>query len=247
MIVGPVVGGALAGFGLLVPLFFAAGLTGLSALAIWRFLPQAPRPLAGRNVRRKLRFTDPRLRHYLLASFGAFVGFSGIQQTLGFRLQDSLALSNTETAQYTGIALMVSAGCTFLMQLLVAQRLKSTAQRLMQVGLGALLVGTLLIAASHGFHALLVGMGFLGAGIGLLVPAVASGASLAVTQEEQGGAAGLVTACPAAGFVVGPVAAGALYTVHPALAPSGAALVVLVVLMMSLRQRPTSVSESAPD
>jgi MFS family permease len=104
----------------------------------------------------------------------------------------------------------------------------------MLFGLSGLLLGTVLIAASQGFYPLLAGMGLLGAGIGLLVPAVASGASLAVSAEEQGGAAGLVTACPAAGFVVGPVAAGFLYTVHPALAPAGAALVILIVLVLSL-------------
>ena len=236
MIIGPVFGGALASFGLLVPLFAAAALTGVSALAIWYWLPRVTRPLQDRKLRKKLSVLDPRIRDYLLASFGGFVGFSGIQQTLGFRLQDSLGLSNTETAQYTGIALMVSAGSTFAMQMLVAQRFKSTPVLLVRWGLGALLAGGLLIAASHGFHLLLGGMAFLGAGLGLMVPAVASGASLAVSPEEQGGAAGLVTATPAAGFVVGPVACGSLYTLHPTLAPLGAAAVIAWVLTLMLRK-----------
>lgn len=236
MIIGPVFGGALASFGLLVPLFAAAALTGISAWAIWYWLPPVARPLHDRKLRRKLRVLDPRIRGYLLASFGGFVGFSGIQQTLGFRLQDSLALSNTETAQYTGIALMVSAGSTFAMQVLVAQRFKSTPVLLVRWGLGALLCGALLIAASHGFYLLLAGMAFLGAGLGLMVPAVASGASLAVAPEEQGGAAGLVTATPAAGFVVGPVACGWLYTIHPWLSPLGAAGVIALVLVLMLQK-----------
>ena len=45
-----------------------------------------------------------------------------MQQTLGFRLQDMLSLSGTETAQYTGFALMIAALFSFAMQLFVASR-----------------------------------------------------------------------------------------------------------------------------
>lgn len=234
MIIGPVFGAMLAGFGLLVPLFAAAALTGAAAVATWYLLPASEGPLRDRQLRHRLRLLDPRIRVYLLASFGGFVGFSMIQQTLGFRLQDSLTLTGTETAQYTGIALMTSAGFTFVIQLLVAQRFKGTPVLLMRWGLAAMFTGGMAIAASDSFAGLLVGMGFVGAGLGLLVPAVAAGASLAVSQEEQGGAAGLVTATPAAGFVVGPVAGGALYTINPTLAPLGAAIIVAAVLGLLL-------------
>ncbi len=73
-------------------------------------------------------------------------------------------------------------------------------------------------------------MAFLGTGMGLCMPAIAAGASLAVSPTEQGAAAGLISSCPAIGFVAGPICAGALYQVHGALAPLFSAAVFLAVL-----------------
>jgi MFS family permease len=62
------------------------------------------------------------------------------------------------------------------------------------------------------------------------MPAISAGASLAVSPEEQGAAAGLVSSCPAIGFIAGPIIAGALYQVHPSLAPLFSAAVFFLVL-----------------
>jgi MFS family permease len=124
-ILGPAVSGALATFGLLAPLYFAAGLAFLAALLVWWQLPVTPRSeLTRREVAVRLRFTDRRILLLLTTATGLFVGFSGIQQTLGFQLQDKLDLTGIRTAQMTGAALMVSATFTFLIQVTVMQRLK---------------------------------------------------------------------------------------------------------------------------
>ena len=78
----------------------------------------------------------------------------------------------------------------------------------MRIGLVSLLCGAAFIAGFDQFTTLAVGMAFLGTGLGLCMPAISAGASLAVSTEEQGGAAGLIAACPALGFTVGPVIAG---------------------------------------
>ena len=49
-------------------------------------------------------------------------------------------------------------------------------------------------------------------------------------DRQPGAAAGLVSSCPAIGFVAGPVCAGALYQVHDNLAPLFSAAVFLAVL-----------------
>jgi len=66
------------------------------------------------------------------------------------------------------------------------------------------------------------------------MPAISAGASLAVSPQEQGAAAGLVSSCPAIGFVAGPICAGALYQIHGPLAPIFSAAVFLLVLLMLL-------------
>jgi len=231
-ILGPAVSGALATLGLLAPLYFAACMAALAAVLVWRQLPPTPaRDRTSRKTMARLRFTDRRILTYLATAVGLFVGFSGIQQTLGFQLQDKLQLDGIATAQMTGAALMVSAAFTFLIQVTVMQRLQIRASLLIRIGLSSLLVGALVISGFNSFAVLAIGMAFLGTGLGLCMPAISAGASLAVSPEEQGAAAGLVSSCPAIGFVAGPVCAGALYQIDGFLAPLFSAAVFLAVLL----------------
>jgi MFS family permease len=238
-ILGPAVSGALATFGLLAPLYFAAALAASAALLVWRKLPRTTkRDLVPRHLRVRLRFGDRRVRHLLATTVGLFVGFSGIQQTLGFTLQDKLDLTGIQTAQMTGAALMVSAAFTFLVQITVMQRLKLEPGQFIRLGLLAMLLGAAIIASADRFPLLAVGMAFIGTGLGLTMPSIAAGASLAVAPDEQGAVAGLVAACPAIGFVAGPICAGALYQIHPVLAPMFSAAVFFIVLvLLVLRER----------
>lgn len=231
-ILGPAVSGLLATIGLLAPLYFAGVLTAIAAFVVWRFLPPTPPTQLGkRQVRAKLRYTDPRIVRYLASAIGLFIGFSGIQQTLGFQLQDKLSLTGIETAQMTGAALMVSAIFTFIIQVTVMQRLKLKSGQFVRLGLCCALVGAAFVASFETFPILAIGMGFLGAGLGLCMPAISAGASLAVTPEEQGAVAGMVSSCPAIGFIVGPISAGFLYQIHGPLAAVFSATVFSIVLL----------------
>jgi MFS family permease len=123
-ILGPAVSGALATLGLLAPLFFAGLLTAIAAVVTLVKLPRTPpNDLTARPVRKRLRYRDPRVVRFLVAAVGLFTGFSAIQQTLGFSVQDRLLLSGIETAQMTGAALMVSAVFAFMAQWLIVQKL----------------------------------------------------------------------------------------------------------------------------
>ena len=232
-ILGPAVSGALATFGLLAPLYFAAGLAFLAALLVWWQLPVTPRQdLTSRPLSARLRFTDRRILLFLGTTVGLFIGYSGIQQTLGFQLQDKLDLTGIQTAQMTGAALMVSAVFTFLVQVTIMQRVKLEPTQFIRLGLTSLLFGAAVISGFETFAVLAIGMAFLGIGLGLCMPAISAGASLAVNPEEQGAAAGLISACPAIGFVAGPIVAGALYQVHGSLAPLFSAAVFFLVLVV---------------
>ena len=95
-----------------------------------------------------------------------------------------------------------------------------------------MLAGSALVSAFNDFSVLAAGMACLGTGLGLCMPAISAGASLAVEPDEQGGAAGLVSSCPAIGFSVGPICAGALYQIDGSLAPLFSAGVFFTVLVM---------------
>jgi len=232
-ILGPAVSGALATFGLLAPLYFAAALAAVAALVVWRKLPVAPdERQKDRKSTVKLRYTDRRIALLLFTAVGVFVGFSSIQQTLGFQLQDKMQLTGIETAQMTGAALMVSAAFTFLVQLTVMQRLQLRPTQFIRIGLLSMLLGAAVVSGFETFTVLAVGMAFLGTGMALCMPSISAGASLAVAPDEQGGAAGLVSSCPAIGFAVGPIGAGWLYQIHSPLAPMFSASVFFIVLVV---------------
>ena len=187
-ILGPAVSGALATFGLLAPLYFAASLAAMAALLVWRQLPLTPKgELTSRRVTvtpALYRPANPRVAWQPPSACSW--DSPAIQQTLGFQLQDKLQLSGIETAQMTGAALLISAVFTFLIQVTVMQRASLKAAWLIRLGLASLSVGALIIAASGTFAALGVGMAFLGAGMGLSMPAIAAAASLAVSPGGAG-------------------------------------------------------------
>jgi MFS family permease len=216
-ILGPAVSGALATLGLLAPLFFAGLLTAVAALVTFYMLPRtAAADLVHREKRARLRYADPRIVRYLVAAIGLFVGFSGIQQTLGFSIQDKLDLNGIETAQMAGAALMVSAVFSFLAQMLLVQRLNLKPEQFVHMGLTCLLLAAWFVGTFETFPYLAIGMAFMGMGLGTAMPSISAAASLAVTAEEQGAVAGLVASSPAIGFVGGPLIAGALYQLNPA-------------------------------
>lgn len=237
VIIGPVLAGLLAGLGLLFPLYVAALFTFFAVFVVWKYLPESDAAGVSRKRAPRLSFLDSRLRVYLLSAIGTFTGFSAIQQTLGFRIQDSLSLNGVETAQYTGAALMVSAFFTLALQLSIAQRYAGPALNLVRMGLICNLTAAGFVASAQGLPGLIIGMAFMGAGLGLIGPAIAAGASLSVSRDEQGGAAGLITACPAAGFVIGPILGGALYQSDPAYPPLFAGFITVLVLAYALKSR----------
>ena len=241
-ILGPAVSGLLATLGLLAPLYFAGILTAFAAVLTWRKLPPTPRPqLTARQAKTRLRYTDRRVVRYIASAIGLFIGFSGIQQTLGFQLQDKLSLSGIETAQMTGAALMVSASFTFFIQMTVMQRLKLQASQFIRLGLLSALVGAGFIASFETFLILAIGMAFLGTALGLCMPAISAGASLAVSADEQGAVAGMISSCPAIGFVVGPVCAGFLYQINGSLAAvfSGSVFFIVLVCLVLTKKKTT--------
>ena len=215
-ILGPAVSGALATFGLLAPLFFAGLLTAIAGIVTALKLPKIPvANLTQRSYSRRLRYTDPRVVRYLAAAIVLFTGFSSIQQTLGFSIQDKMLLSGIETAQMTGGALMISAVFAFLAQLLLVQRLNLKPEQFVLLGIASLFVSALFVGNFEQYWVLGVGMAFMGTGLGVSMPSISAAASLAVSPEEQGAVAGLVSSCPAIGFVAGPIIAGLLYQQEP--------------------------------
>lgn len=217
-ILGPAIGGALAMFSLLAPLYAAAGVTLITAWVVWRYLPEAPKVAVPEHVAGGSHdgpgYFDPRVFPFLVVGVSLYIGFSVIQQTLGFYIQDRLQVDGQETARLTGMAMMLSAVASLLAQMLALRRHWS-ARRLMNTGLPVLLAGAALMVVADAPLQVAAAMMLVGAGVGLAGPGFSAAASAAVGAHEQGAVAGLVAAAPALGYIVGPLAGTALYHLDP--------------------------------
>ncbi len=230
-ILGPAVA-ALAFISLLTPLWVMAAVALLNGLFVWRFLPEPPRHRAP-VLQPRMKYTDPRIFPFVIVGVTMFTGMALVQQTMGFRFQDALALSASETARTFGLAMMLSAGCSLIAQGVVVQRLSVPPFRLLRLALPLLIVAFTLMALLDSQLGLTAAMMIQGFGMGLAGPAFMAGASLAVSAEEQGSVAGVAGSCGPLGFTLGPLIGGALYQLLPAL-PYAFAAGMYVLLLGSM-------------
>ncbi len=216
--IGPVFAGVFSAFGAVAPLYAVALLAGASALMVFRFLPERTPPKE-RAPRPKLSPFDPRIRSHLI--FGVATGLATAipVQFISFYLIDRGISPADAALQSSSIVLAASAGASLFSQLVLVQRFKLQSADLLRFGPIALLVGHLLVAiapgATAGIGVVFAGMLLSGLGAGLILPGYVSGASLSVSQKEQGAAAGLSNAAGASGFILAPLAGTAVYTLSP--------------------------------
>ena len=226
-ILGPALSGVLAVFGLLAPLYIAAGITLISTVLLGTTLKE-PRHTAKKTTpAKKLKWLDRRYRPYVLTGLLTFISFSMMGQTIGFYFQDIFSLNGQETAQALGTGMMISALMSFFSQSFLVNRLKLTPLQLMRGGLPLLIVGYALLPFISSLPLAFAILGGLGLGLGLVAPGFTAGASLAVGQHEQGAIGGIVSACPAGGFIIGPLFGTSLYQLGHSLPYICASLLVI--------------------
>ncbi len=213
---GPGVGALLATIDLLAPMYLSAALAVLSGLALRRWLPEE-RPVVHADMApsRRLSPLDPRVVPFVLVSAAVQATRATTVITFAFFLQDTLGLTPERTVQLSGIGFVVLAIASLFAQLLIVQRFKPTARRMLRVGLPLSVAAYVLLAVGHGLPAYLVALLLLGVGLGLIRPGSAAGASLSVDASEQGAVAGLVNGVAVIGNVVGPMIGTTLYAMNP--------------------------------
>jgi MFS family permease len=236
-ILGPAIAGTLAALSLLLPLLFAALAAAGAALVIQRLLPDQGALPASHQTSARLRLGDRRFAGYLLLGIAVFSGFSIVQQTLAFRIQDTLLLDTRSTAQTYGYTMIISATASLFAQAIVVQRLKLAPIVLLRIGMPLLLGAFALLIWAAQLPAFCLAMGLLGLGLGLCGPGFNAAMSLSVSAREQGAAAGIATAIPALGFIMGPIAGTGLYQVNPHYPYVLTALIMLPACVAAFRVR----------
>ncbi len=237
-VLGPMVGGLLARFGVLTPLYLAAGLTVLAAICIRLAVPEPVRA-ADRPAPPKLSPFDPRVRFAVIFALLLFTSLSIVQQTSAFYFQDKLSLTLEQTPRAVGFAMTAMALAMLLVQAFVIRLFKPEPMTMLRFGAVLLLAGLVGALASPGLPGLIAGYGVAGLGAGLLTPGVQALASLSVSPEEQGAAAGAVAGGMGAGYIIGPLLGAGLYGGShqwPLTAASVAALLMLAAAWIPARK-----------
>ncbi|PKM21404.1 MAG: MFS transporter, partial [Gammaproteobacteria bacterium HGW-Gammaproteobacteria-14] len=203
-IVGPAMGGALAVFGLVVPLYAVVIITVLMLFLVAWKLPESPwirsraAPKSPFSLVDALRaslaaYVDRRLLDVLLVGVALFMSFAIVQQTLGFMYQDRFDLTPTQGAAGVGIAMMLAAATSLLAQAVVVQKLGWPPERLLQLAVPAIGLGALMLVWAPQQSIAAGAIAMVGLGLGLGMPGVSGAASLRVGPEEQGAVAGMMS------------------------------------------------------
>lgn len=205
-VVGPALGGLLAGWGFRVPAV-AAVLTLGAAVLCWRWLPETrpagsePRGLPWQDARRLL--ARPTVARYLATDLGWWTLFGAFQTTLPLFAAERLGYG----AQGTGLLL----GFLGVVNAVVQTRLIGPVgdrwgdRRTLAAGLAIGAAGVLGLALAPGLGWVLAALVPAAAGIGLANPSLASLVSQTVDPTEQGRLQGIGGATESAGRGFGPL------------------------------------------
>jgi MFS family permease len=210
-VLGPVLAGLLAFFGPLVPMYVAALIGVAGAVLAWRLLPE-PAAHAGPRKQVKLKFTDPRIRPFMIMWLGFFLTFMALQIVLGFYLQDVHQITEPRELVRTTSMLLISMAVMIVgVQIGLFQVIKPKPQVLLKL-LGPFFVAALLamaLAPTAGW--MTVGFALLGMSFACANPGINGSASLAVEPWEQGAAAGFLSVGNTLGAILGPLVGTQIY------------------------------------
>jgi MFS family permease len=179
--------------------------------------------------RKRLKWSDPRIKGWILAGVAAGHAQAATLTCLGFFVIDRLGLDPHGSENSIALVMMAGASATLAAQWGMIPRLGAGPRMLMIWGAliaAGGLAGTVLARDLYGIT---LGFAVASLGFGMTRPAFTAGASLAVPTAEQGGVAGVITSANGISFVAAPALGMALYSLRPDL-PFAACALLLVAL-----------------
>jgi MFS family permease len=196
----------------------ASAVTGASVVAA-----TAPRS------RRRLKWTDTRIKPWILAGVAAGHAQAAILTCLGFFVIDRLHLAPHGSEDSIALVMMAGASATLAAQWGLIPRISAGPRALLVWGSLIAAVGLIGTMVASDLYGITIGFGLASIGFGLTRPGFTAGASLAVPLAEQGGVAGVITSANGISFVAAPALGMALYTLDPNL-PFAVSALLLVAL-----------------
>ncbi|MDU8672304.1 MFS transporter [Paenibacillus polymyxa] len=237
LVFGPAIAGAFTLIGLLWPLYFGIVIAAVAFVVSLLAIPAAQPVIQQKPAR--INPLQPGLRMYLFAGLVTMISIVTIQVIGGFYFQDQLGLTSEETARVVSFGLMFSGAAMLIVQIIQMKWLKWQPKPMILLGSLFLIAGMALFLISASLVVYYAAFFMFGIGTGLLMPGFMAGASLSVSQEQQGGAAGLVAAVQGISAIIAPILTTTLYRVDKYIPFMLIAVLVAVmaVIMLGVRKR----------
>lgn len=161
----------------------------------------------------ELRWRDKRLLPWMWAGLLGGHAQAMILGISGFLVLDRLGLRDTPEvgAGPVGIVLMVGAVATLLAQWGLIPTMQMGPRSSTLSGMALAIVGVVIFGMAEDLHAIALGFAVASLGFGLYRPGFTSGASLAVTRQEQGQVSGKVASINGASYIYAPALGVLLY------------------------------------
>jgi MFS family permease len=185
---------------------------------------------------RRLKWSDPRIRPWIVAGVAAGHAQAAILTCLGFFVIDRLHLAPWGSEGPISIVMMAGAAATLGAQWGIIPRLNLEPRAMILWGALIAASGLLGTMLSGDLYGITIGFAVASLGFGFTRPGFTAGASLAVPLAEQGAVAGVITAANGNSFVLAPGLGIALYTLGPNL-PFIACALLLAILLVVGRSR----------
>ena len=161
----------------------------------------------------RLRWRDPRIVPWHIIGIVGGHGNAALLGVIGFLVIDRSGVPLAEAQQSIAIVLMAGAGATLLAQWGLIPFLGLAPRQLVFRGLLAAAAGTLLTGLAGSMYGITLGFAVASVGFGLFRPGFTSGASLAVSPDEQNAVAGMVTSVNGVAYIAAPAVGVLLYGV----------------------------------
>jgi multidrug resistance protein len=255
-VIGPAIGGILSSFGTVVPFLAAMVVAILNAILVLAFLPETHKVRSvsqtdasqaaqkggmfagyGQLLRNN---TLTRLITINLLFTAAFTAMEAVFALFAQHLFGWTAKETGYIFAYVGVIIVVMQGG------LVGQLVKRFGeQKLLIAGLILLAVGLALLPFSTTLAFMLVALGILSVGNGAVTPTTSALLSLTSPREVQGKVLGLSQGVASLGRIVGPLAAGAIYSAFGPGAPFiVASVLTLIAMLIAFPAMPTVLKRS---
>jgi len=252
-ILGPAIGGGLAFMGVLFPMYAAVALSILGAIAAvaWIIEPEQhqARKDAGPSDKPPLKFTDARLRPYMILWAVFFIIFISLNFVTAFFIQDRFGITELDAVMRAAALLLVCMAVVItLVQGVLFQVIKLEPHLLMLISGPFFALGVLTIGFAP--NLLVAGLGFaiLGGSFACATPGINGSASQKMEPHEQGAAAGYLAAANTSGAILGPIVGASLYDYVGPQAPmiSGGMLMIVVSIYAFTIPKPEQAATPSP-